>query len=355
MSDNSNYLKKIVDRESLAEYLEARLGPADEFQISRHEQGHSNETLFLDWGEDYFVIRRPPPGATADTAHDVLREYRVITRLQDTHVRVPKTVLACEDHSVMGCDFYIVERERGDVPRGGEPARFQSPDHRERIGSELVRQLATIHAVDYAAVGLDEIGKPEGYTTRQVERWHAQFEWAFEVTEPEREIPAVDEVAGWLDDEVPGSHQHTLVHGDYKLDNVMFGLGTPPELTAVFDWEMSTLGDPLTDLGWLLIYWQDDAETDPPVPELMPTFLDREGYPSRREIVDRYEAVSGREFTNERFYRVLALYKLAALCEMFFRRHLEGNSDDPLYPKMRSRVPALIDQAVRVIDGDDLL
>lgn len=355
MSDNDCYLEKIIDREALARYLDAELGPAEEFDVTRHTQGHSNETLFLTWGDNSFVIRRPPPGTTADTAHDVLREYRVINQLQETSVRVPRTVLACEDHSIMGCNFYLMERERGDVLRESEPPRFQQPDHRQQIGTELVSQLAEIHALDYDEVGLGHIGNSDGYTQRQVDRWHKQFDWALEVTKSERKIPAVDDVATWLDDAVPESHSHTLVHGDYKLDNVMFGPRAPPEIAAVFDWEMSTLGDPLTDLGWLLIYWQDSDATDPPVPELMPTFTGREGYPTRRELVRQYESLSGYTFTNERFYRVLALYKLGALCEMFFRRHLEGNSDDPLYPKMRDRVPALVDQARRIIHGDDPL
>lgn len=355
MTGDDTYLERIVDRDALAAYLETELGPAAEIDISRHKQGHSNETLFVDWGDESLVVRRPPPGTTAETAHDVLREYRVLESLQETSVRVPRTVLGCEDHSVMGCDFYIMERELGDVLRDGEPPRFQKPSHRLTIGTELVDQLAEIHGVNYEQVGLGQFGKPEGYTRRQVERWHTQFEWAFEVTEQERSVDAVDDVAGWLDDNVPDSHAQALVHGDYKLDNVMFGPETPPELTAVFDWEMSTLGDPLTDLGWLLIYWPDPGAGDPPVPELMPTFICRGGYPTRGELVTRYETKAGHRFTNERFYRVLALYKLAALCEMFFRRYLEGDTDDPLYPKMRGRVPALVEEASRIIEGDDPL
>lgn len=356
MSDTSEeYFRRLVDTEALASYLERELGPAEEFAVERHAEGHSNETLFVTWGDQELVIRRPPPGATADTAHDVLREYRVMDALQDTPVPLPETVLACEDHDVIGSDFYVMERVEGDVLREGEPDRFADPGSRERIGEELVDGLAAIHGVDPGAVGLAEFGHPEGYTERQVERWGSQLEWAFEVTSEEREVPVLGEVGDWLADNQPDSHPHTLVHGDYKLDNVLFAPGTPPDLVAVFDWEMSTLGDPRADLGWMLSYWRDPKDPDPAVPELTAQFMEREGYPTRQELVERYEAETGIEFERDRFYRALAVYKLAGLGEMFFRRYLEDNSDDPMYPKMEERVPALADRAMNIIEGEEPL
>jgi aminoglycoside phosphotransferase (APT) family kinase protein len=370
MTDVSEtYFERLVDEEALASYLEGELGAVEEYAVSHHQEGHSNETLFVTWGERELVIRRPPPGETADTAHDVLREYRVMDALQSTAVPLPDTLLACEDHDVMGSDFYVMERVEGDVLREGEPERFS--DYREEIGHELVDTLAAIHAVDPQKVGLDEFGRPAGYTERQVGLWGKQITWAAEITEEEREIPTLKEVGDWLEDNRPDSHPHTLVHGDYKLDNVMFASGggrdappneragdareQPPEIVAVFDWEMSTLGDPLADLGWMLSYWRDPKDPDPAVPELTAQFMEREGYPTRQELVARYEEFSGIEFTHERFYRALAVYKLAALGEMFFRRYLEGNSDDPMYPKMRERVPALAERAERIIEGDEPL
>jgi aminoglycoside phosphotransferase (APT) family kinase protein len=354
MSDDT-YLSRIVDEEALADYLESALGPADQFEIDRHQQGHSNETLFVTWGDQDLVLRRPPPGETADTAHDVLREYRVMDALQATDVRVPRTVLASDDQSVVGSDFYLMERQHGDVLREDEPSRFSEPEKRERIGEELVDRLADIHEVDYEAVGLGDFGRPDGYTERQVERWHAQFEWATEVTETEREIPGLDEIGSWLDRNVPGSCPEALVHGDYKLDNVMFGESDTPELVGIFDWELSTLGDPRFDLAWVLTYWRDDDDPEVAIPELIPSFTERPGYPTKRELVDRYENATGITFEHSRFYRVLSVYKLTALCEMFFRRHLEGNSDNPMYPKMRNRVPKMAEWAMRIIDGEEPL
>jgi aminoglycoside phosphotransferase (APT) family kinase protein len=360
MTDASEeYFRRLVDVERLREYLEAELGPTDEYDVRRHSEGHSNETLFVTWGEKELVVRRPPPGEIADNAHDVLREFHVVDALQDTEVRVPPAVLASDDHDVMGSDFYVMARVEGDVLRSGEPERFQDPQAREKIGEELVDTLAEIHAVDYEAQGLEvgDFGYPPGFTERQVRRWSEQLMWAFDVTTDEREVSELYDVMEWLYDNVPEDPPATLVHGDYKLDNVMFGPGDDPEIAAVFDWEMSTLGDPFTDLGWMLSYWWDEKDPIPPAgtDTLNKTFMKHEDYPTRKELVTRYENITGYEFENEQFYRVLAVYKLAGLGEMFFRRYLEGNSDDPMYPKMREGVPALADRALRIIGGDEPL
>ncbi|WP_423743344.1 phosphotransferase family protein (plasmid) [Haladaptatus sp. SPP-AMP-3] len=354
-ADDHDYFDRLVDRNALRNYLAAELGAATEYAVSHHAEGHSNETLFVTWGDGELVIRRPPPGETAETAHDVLREYRVMDALQDTAVPVPRTVLACEDHSVIGSDFYVMERLSGDVLRDEEPERFGTTDARRRIGEELVGTLASIHALDYEAVGLGEFGYPSGYTERQVERWTKQLDWAFERTAEERAVPELERVGEWLVEHCPTEHEHTLVHGDYKLDNVMYGPGTPPEIVGVFDWEMATLGDPLADLGWMLSYWRDAGDPDPATPELTATFMEAADYPTRRELVERYERETGIEYDHDRFYRALAVYKLAALGEMFYRRYLEGNSDDPMYPKMEERVPDLARRAKGILDGEEPL
>ncbi|WP_227134733.1 phosphotransferase family protein [Halorubellus salinus] len=353
--DAQAYFERLVDVDSLRSFLEAEIGPAEQFDVTRHKAGHSNETLFVTWGDDEYVIRRPPPGEIADTAHDVLREHHVVESLQDTDVPLPETVIATDDHDVIGCDFYMVERLDGHVLRDEEPSVFAAPEHRKRIGEELVDTLAAIHGIDYEAVGLGDFGRPKGFTERQVDRWQKQLDWAFEVTAAERTVPPLETVGEWLEANVPDSYPHTLVHGDYKLDNVMYGPTPPPELVGVFDWELSTLGDPLTDLGWMLAYWREADDDPPAIPELTPTLTEAEGYPSRQALVDRYEAQTGISFDNPRFYLALAVYKLCGLGEMFFRRYLEGNSDDDLYPIMEDRVPALAARAQRIIDGDETL
>jgi len=353
-AEDSEYFDRLVDEEKLADFLEAELGPVDHYDVERHAEGHSNETLFVDWGDRELVIRRPPPGETADTAHDVLREYRVMNALQDTDVPVPPTLTATDDHDIVGSDFYVMERVRGEVLRDEEPEAFVDPEARQKVGEELVDTLAYIHELDYEEVGLGEFGRPAGYTRRQVDRWGKQLSWAFEVTADEREVPELKEVGEWLDEHCPEEHPHTLVHGDFKLDNMMFD-PADTELVAVFDWEMSALGDPRADLGWMLSYWRDEKDPESGREEFVSTFMKQEGYSTRVELVDRWEELTGYEFEHERFYRALAVYKLAGLGEMFFRRYLEGNSDDPMYPLMREQVPNLADRAMRIIEGDEPL
>jgi len=349
----SEYLGRLVDREALADYLTETLGSADSLTIEYHREGHSNETLFVDWGDRELVLRRPPAGETGSAAHDVRREYRVMKALQTTEIPVPTTVADCDDHDVIGADFYLMERLDGDVLREDEPEQFATPEQRRALSARFIDTLAVIHTLDPADVGLDDLGHPDGYTERQVDRWTKQLEWAFEVTADDRPVDELHMVADWLAENAPESYAHTLVHGDYKLDNVMFGTGTPPELVGVFDWEMCTRGDPSMDLGWMLVYWPDegDAVDDP----MRPTFQTREGYPTRRELLDRYEHRTGRTYENDRFYRTFGVFKMASACEMMYRRYLEGNSDNPAYPKMETRVPKIAERAVRIIDGEEPL
>ena len=351
---DETYFDRLVDEAALAAYLDEAIGPAEGLDVEYHREGHSNETLFVTWGGRELVLRRPPPGETADSAHDVLREYRVMEALQGTSIPVPTTVAGCDDHSIIGADFYLMERLEGDVPREDEPDRFATPERRRALSERFVDVLAEIHTLDPAAVGLDDLGYPDGYTERQVERWTDQLEWAFEVTTDERAVPELLEVAEWLADRVPGEYDHTLVHGDYKLDNVMFAPGLPPEIAGVFDWEMCTRGDPSMDLGWTLVYWADEKDPGPADP-MASRFQTREGYPTRLELVDRYEERTGLEFENERFYRAFAAFKMAGACEMMYRRYLEGNADNPAYPKMKERVPIIADRAMRIVDGEEPL
>jgi len=308
------------------------------------------------WGERTLVIRRPPPGDTAETAHDVLREYEVLDALQDTAVPVPGTVAATDETSLIGCPFYVMEHLNGDVIRFSEPDRFDTPAARRALSDRLVDTLAAIHSVDYEAAGLGEFGRPAGFAERQVERWRDQFEWAFQETTAEREVPAIERVGEWLAANVPDSQTHALVHGDYKLDNVLFAPGTPPDIAGVLDWEMSTLGDPLCDLGWLLFFWlEDGADSSALMQTMGPTFLGAEGYRSRADLVERYERQTGTTVERLTFYRVLAAYKMAALGEMFFARYLMGHSDSSFYAMMEEGVPVLADQALSIIEGDRAL
>ena len=348
MTDGETYADQLVDERALREYLTATLGPGDSYGIEHLGEGHSNETLFVEWGDSRLVLRRPPAGETARTAHDVIREYRIIDALEGTAVPTPTPVAACEDTSIIGSEFYLTERLEGTVIRTDEPERFAAVDRRRRVSEELIDTLAAIHTVDYEAVGLGDLGRPEGFLDRQIDRWGEQFEWAAETTADERSVPHIEEIGSWLEANVPDSYEHTLVHGDYKLDNVLYGPNPDPELIAVMDWELGTLGDPLRDIGWLCCFW----DPDPLIEGLMPTFLGRPGYPDRGELLERYERQSGIEVVELGFYTVLGHYMLAAACEMFYARYLNGDSDDPLYPGMREIVPGVTRRAKAIIDGE---
>jgi aminoglycoside phosphotransferase (APT) family kinase protein len=358
MSDNGDdqaYVERLIDDRALKAYLRDQLGPCDGFEVERHEEGHSNETIFVQWGETEYVLRRPPAGETADTAHDVLREYRIYSAVHETPVPVPTPVLACEDESVIGSEFYLMERVTGDVIRESEPDRFATPDYRRQIGETLVDTLVEIHTLDVEDAGLGDLGRPEGYLERQIDRWTKQFEWAFETTAETRPVPGFEQIRDFLYDSIPDNHRHTLVHGDYKLDNVMFGPGTPPEVVAVLDWELCTRGDPFIDLAWMLSFW--------PVPdpgplgslETVPDLRETTEFLNRSELVARYESQTGWTFENSDFYRTLTFYKNAAMCEMFYARYLNDDADDSTYPDMETVVPDLMQKAVEILEGDDTI
>jgi aminoglycoside phosphotransferase (APT) family kinase protein len=344
-----------LDTAALRSFLEREIGPADSLDVTGEGGGYSNETLFVGWGDRDLVVRRPPPDETADTAHDVLREYRILDALQGTEVPVAPTVASCSDESVLGAPFYVMDRVAGDVIRTDEPDRFGTPERRDALADAFIDALVAVHDVDYDAVGLEagEFGYPEGYLDRQVERFQEACIWALDTTSEEREVPELYEVGSWLAEHAPAEADHTLVHGDYKLDNVMFAPDDEPRIAGVFDWEMSTLGDPLADLGYALHFWADPADEERVVSErFAPAFIAHEDYPTRAEFIERYETRSGREFTNPRFYLALAAFKMAALGEMFYARFLRGGVDDPMYERMGEGVPAQAERALAIIEGE---
>ncbi|HEY7873858.1 MAG TPA: phosphotransferase family protein, partial [Actinomycetota bacterium] len=236
----SDTLPPLVDESALAAYLAERLPGDGELVVERHQAGHSNETFFVTrggrGGGDEWVLRRPPRGAFLPSAHDVGREYRVLSALGETAVRSPRTILMCEDEAIIGAPFYLMERVRGRVIRSDLPEIF-TEEQRTAIGDELVDALVELHAVDPASCGLDTFGKPTGYLERQLRRWTGQMELTLPHTRP---LPELQRIGEWLHAHLPETAQTTLVHGDYKLDNVIFADRTPPSLVAILDWEMST-------------------------------------------------------------------------------------------------------------------
>ena len=337
MSDVSASLVKAAALES---FLNAQLGGDVPIVIERHRAGHSNETFFVTRGERELVLRRPPSGAFLPTAHDVGREYKVLSALVVTDVRAPSTILMCEDESIIGAPFYLMERARGFVVRDAVPDGF-GPSDLGGLGDEMVDALVALHAVDVEGCGLGGFGKPSGYLERQLRRWSGQLDLTMPFTRP---LPDLELIGGWLDRNLPASPPTTLVHGDYKLDNVMFAPRPPARLVAILDWEMSTLGDPLADLGWMVSFWVGPGEGGGVFRELSRVTA-LPGSRTRDELVDRYVMASGRSVDSLDWYRVLAIWKLAILLEGSYARHLAGASDDPFFARMQHGVPELAGHA----------
>jgi len=302
-------------------------------------EGHSNVTFELSTG---VVLRRPPRGPLPPSAHDVLREARLLRALQRTSVRVPRVLAVCEDSSVIGAPFYVMERIEGYVIGAELPAPLRGLDQRARIAEELIEALVELHAVDWRAVGLEGFGRPSGYLERQLRRFLGL--WEHNRT---RELPEVEEIAAWLQAHMPASPAATIVHGDYRLGNTIFAPGAPARLAAILDWEMATIGDPLADVGYMLSHWHQAG--DPLLHFNLQSVTALPGFPSRRELVERYEQRSGRHVDALDWYVVLALWKAAVFMEGNYKRALAGTTDDPYLKSFGEGVVELARRALDVI------
>jgi aminoglycoside phosphotransferase (APT) family kinase protein len=278
--------------------------------------GKSNITYDVTDGENHWVVRRPPLGHVLATAHDMSREYRVISALAGTTVPVPRTWLLCQDPAVIGAPFYVMAKVPGTAYRTAPQLEAVGAERTRIMATRMINTLADLHAVDPAVVGLADFGRPEGFLGRQVRRWKKQLD-----ASRSRELPGADELHAALEARVPAESDVAIVHGDYRLDNLLVGDGD--QVTAVLDWEMATLGDPLTDVATLLAYQQlahldtgyavADAATAP-------------GFPDRDGIADAYAQRSGRDLSDLDFYLGLAFFKIAVICEGIYYRFTQGQT-----------------------------
>jgi aminoglycoside phosphotransferase (APT) family kinase protein len=342
-------LASLVNPEALAAYLDDALpeSSGSPLAVDRIRGGHSNETFFVTRGSHEWVLRRPPRGPLLPTAHDVSREYRVLSALTGTPVPVPRPILLCADVSVIGAPFYLMERIHGTVIRATLPPAFADDEStRLAIGYELIDRLADLHAVDWQASGLEDFGKPQGYLERQIRRWTGQLD-----ASRNRPLPDLDAVTEWLAANRPESGAATIVHGDYRLDNAMYASEPPARVLAIFDWEMATLGDPLADLGYLLSFWQEPGDPGAELGDASWRLTAQPGFATRQQLVARYAERTGRQMTHVPFYVALAIWKLAILLEGSYRRHLAGTTDDPFFATLDRGVPALAQRALAVCHG----
>jgi aminoglycoside phosphotransferase (APT) family kinase protein len=328
-----------VDLSGLKRFLDERkLGDTANLRSENISFGHSNEVHLIHFDRHSWALRRPPRGPLLPTAHDMMREYRVLSALQNTPVPVPRVYASCDDPSYIGAPFYLMEYMRGEVVRADNNNFVKTAELRRSVSRQMVEVLAALQNVDWRAAGLEGFGRSEGYLERQLKRWSDQLERTIPHTRP---LPVMEQVKEWLRAHLPESPAPTIVHGDYKLDNLMFEPKTARAI-AVLDWEMSTIGDPLADFGWMLSYWPDP---DDKAGNVMTTMNADEGWLTRREMIDLYEERTGRVMREFPFYQAFALFKLAIIMEGSYSRFVRGQADDPLFAGMKERVPALANAA----------
>ncbi|MFE9769067.1 phosphotransferase family protein [Streptomyces sp. NPDC005808] len=302
------------------------------------EGGRSNLTYTVTDGGAKWVVRRPPLGHVLATAHDMKREHRVISALYPTAVPVPRPVLLCEDESVLGSPFYVMEFVEGTPYRTAEQLAPLGPERTRGAVLGLVDTLVELHAVDPAEVGLTDFGRPEGFLDRQLRRWGKQLE-----ASRSRELPGIDELHATLGRALPDSPAPTVVHGDYRLDNVL--IDTDDRINAILDWEMSTLGDPLTDLGLLVMYSIPLKTLDSPIS----TTASAAGHPHPAEIVERYAARSGRDVSAISWYTAFAWFKLAVILEGIHYRYTQGQTVGAGFDRLGALTPVFIEHGLTTL------
>ncbi|GAA1561205.1 phosphotransferase family protein [Kribbella sancticallisti] len=345
MTDTAGTLAGL-DLVALRVYLAERLpgGLSGELSAELIAGGRSNLTYLLDDGDRRWVLRRPPLGHVLETAHDMGREYRVLSALAPTPVPVPQPFLLCADVSVIGAPFYLMEYAEGTVYRTADQLRYLSPRTAQSLADALVDTLGVLHEVDPARVGLSELGRADGYLERQVRRWGKQL-----AASRSRDIPGIDRLGERLAQDVPRSSRTAVVHGDYRLDNVVVEeRAGVPRIRAVLDWEMATIGDPLTDLASMLVWWDGIAGMNSPVaavPGEWPAF------PSGSRLLERYAAGHPVAFGNMPWYLGFAYYKLAAIFESIHFRDLRGHTVGAGFDRLAELVAPLVDRGHRALDG----
>lgn len=330
-----------LDLAALSEFLNARLpGPAAPLEALQFPGGHSNLTYLIRRAASEYVLRRPPMGPIPARAHDMVREAGVLRRLAPHYPPAPRVEVICDDNQVLGRPFYLMERRFGEILRRSGPT---SPDAPPRIAAAFVDALAELHAIDIFECGLDQLGKPDGFLLRQVNGWSKR--WSEAQTRP---LPPMERLSVWLLENLPESPRPTMVHNDYKLDNVMLAEDDPGQIVAVLDWEMASVGDPLVDLGVMLAYWPEAGDPEARREAISP-ITTQPGWPSRSELLDRYHQKTGRDVSGVAYYEVFGLFKLAVVLEQIFRRFQTSQTADRRFAQFEQTVSGLADAAEMVM------
>ena len=306
--------------------------------------GHANLTYLLKFADTEYVLRRPPLGPIAPTAHDMAREHRVLMRLTDAFPLAPRSYILCTDVAVLGVNFHVMERRHGVVIRSDLPETLRGrPDLNQQIGNMVIDTLTDLHQVDPSAVGLGEMGRPEGFVERQLDGWRHRWHAA-----KVQEINDVDYVLRWLETNVPPPQATALLHNDYKLDNLMVAALDPTIPVALLDWDMTTRGDPLMDLGYLLNFW-NEADDDPKWHSVSQMPTHHKGFPSRAEVVERYARRSGLDLDHIAWYHVFGVFKLVVIVQQIYLRYQRGQTQDQRFAHYDDRVKNLARKGIELI------
>lgn len=335
----NNYLKtQNVDIEEVVE-------------VFQFPGGYSNLTYLLKTATKEYILRRPPVGAKDIIGgHDMGREYKILKALEDAHFRqIPKPIILVEDEAVLGCTFYIMERVQGVILRAKDATILTenaSPTEIRQLSESLCDNLVALHSIDIETTGLIAIGKPEGYIQRQVDGWYKRYQYA-----QTDEVKAMDELAAWLQANIPAENKPALIHNDYKYDNVVLNPKNLTEILAILDWEMTTVGDPLMDLGTTLSYWAEENDGDF---EKGFNLSWVKGNLTRQEFANRYAEKSGRDISNILFYYVFGLFKNAVIIQQIYSRYKKGLTQDPRFASLLFGVKALSKKATKSVETNEM-
>lgn len=326
-----------LDEKALREYLRAYLDvPGDNIEVSQFPSGNSNLTYCIEVDGQEYVLRRPPFGNTVKTAHDMAREFDVLSKLSGIYRPAPRPILFCSDESVIGGQFYLMERMHGTIIRGKVPAQLSDDRSlQESVCRSFIRSLAELHSLDYKAAGLDELGKPDGYARRQVQGWTRRY---FDAKT--HQLDELEWAIDWLNENVPPDSGATLVHNDYKFDNIILDPSDLTRIVGVLDWEMATIGDPLMDLGTTLGYWmsantREELLSMPFNPRVLMENVTRE------RLIEWYAEASGRDVSNVNFYYVFGTFKIAVIAQQIYARFDRGHTRDERFAMFHKFVEAL--------------
>ncbi len=339
-----------LNAENLMVFLREKLAlNSKEIEISQFPAGNSNLTYCVKIGETEYVLRRPPFGNTVKSAHDMKREFDVLSKLSVVYKPAPQPLIYSNNAAIIGSEFYLMERRHGLIIRGKSPADLEnSTELQKKVCASLIENLATFHALDYKEIGLGDLGKPEGYARRQVEGWTKRYFNA--KTDEHAELETAIE---WLNENIPLESGATLVHNDYKFDNVMLNPENLTEIVAVLDWEMTTVGDPLMDLGTTLGYWMSaDAGVEMLAQPFNPRVLMKNI--SRRELVEMYAEKSGRDVSDILFYYSFGTFKIAVIAQQIYFRYAKGFTRDRRFATFNDFVNALGKIALRAIETEKI-